>query len=46
MGQLGADGGEQVVLNVSDCHAAGIRADDHLIEAAEAARPFGYQLWG
>ena len=44
VGQLGADRGGQVGLNVAHRHAAGIQADDHLIEAAEAARPLRYQL--
>jgi hypothetical protein len=35
-----------VVLDVADRHAAGIQADDHLIQAAEPARPLGYQLRG
>jgi hypothetical protein len=37
MGQFGADRGDQMVLNITQRHAAGIQADDHLIEAAEAA---------
>jgi hypothetical protein len=43
MGKLGADRGNQVVLNVAHRHPAGIEADDHLIKAAHPARPLGHQ---
>jgi hypothetical protein len=33
--------GDQVVLDVAQRHTAGIQADDHLIQAAESARPLG-----
>jgi hypothetical protein len=46
MRQLGADRGDQVVLDVAGRHAAGIEADDHLAEAAEAATPLRHQLRG
>jgi hypothetical protein len=35
-----------VVVDGPQRHAVGIQADDHLIETAESARPFGHQLGG
>ena len=35
-----------MVLDVAQRHPAGIQADDHLIQAAEPARPLRYQLRG
>ena len=46
MGQLGADRGDQMVLDVAQRHAAGIQADDHLIQAAEPAGSLRHQLRG
>ena len=38
VGQLGAERGGQVVLDVADRHPAGVQADDHLVQAARAPR--------
>jgi hypothetical protein len=37
MGQLGADRADQMMLDIPQRHSAGIKADDHLVEAAEPA---------
>ena len=46
MGELGADGGFQVIGDIPDGHAAGVEGDDHFIQPAGAARAFGHQGWG
>jgi hypothetical protein len=37
---------ETVMVDVPQRHAVGVQADDHLIETAESARPFGHQPLG
>src|SRR5699024_1516739 len=43
VGQLGADRGHEMVLDVADGHPAGIQRDDHLVQAAEATITLGQQ---
>ena len=43
VGQLGTQRGGQVVLNVADRHPAGVQADDHVLQPAQAARTLGHQ---
>jgi hypothetical protein len=43
LAELRADGAGQVVVDVAQGHAAGVEADDHLLEAAHAALTLGRQ---
>lgn len=45
MGQLGTEGGCQLVGDIPDSHASGVEGDDYFIQTAGAARALRYQCW-